>query len=350
MCQTDWILEPCPDPSEAHREAALARQANLTKPPGSLGRLEDVAVTLAGLQRREHPSADSAAIVLFAGDHGVTAQGVSAFPSAVTVEMVRNFARGGAAICALARSLDVPLTVVDAGTLAAKPVEGVVTDKCRQGTGDFTVAPAMTDGDLDFAFAAGRRAVERSGAPDVILFGETGIGNTTAAAAIAAAIIGHDPAEIAGAGTGLDNDGQRHKADVIAQALALHDLDDGSPDVSRTLSHVGGLEIAALTGAIIAAAQAGVPVLVDGFIVSVAALAAVRINPDVLPWLLFSHRSDERGHGIVLDALDAKPLLYLDMRLGEGSGAAIALPLVRNACALHNEMATFAEAAVSDGL
>lgn len=343
---SDWINSPCPAPSREHEAAARARQGELTKPPGSLGALEVVAITLAALQATDRPRALAAPIILFAGDHGITAQGVSAYPSAVTVEMLKNFARGGAAIAVLARELAVPLVVVDAGTLAAEPIPGVIVDKPRQGTRDFAVEPAMTPADLQFALDAGRRQFEAAAAgADLVLFGEMGIGNTTAAAAVAAALLGKAPAEIAGAGTGLTSTGITHKAEVIARAIKHHGLDGAQPP--RVLECVGGLEIAALSGAIISAAQAHTPVLVDGFIVSVAALAAVRLNPSCRPWLLFSHRSAEQGHSIVLDALGAKPLLDLGLRLGEGSGAATALATLRLACVLHNRMATFAEAAVS---
>jgi nicotinate-nucleotide--dimethylbenzimidazole phosphoribosyltransferase len=344
---TDWILAPCPTPSAAHEAQARARQAVLTKPAGSLGHLETLAITLAALQATERPRAAKAPIVLFAGDHGVTAQGISAFPSAVTVEMLRNFASGGAAIAVLARELGSPLTVVDVGTLAEEPVAGVVTDKPRRGTRDFTVEPAMTDAELAAAFAAGRRAVEAAGEADLALFGEMGIGNTTSAAAVASALLQKSPADIAGAGTGLDAAGIEHKARVIATGLARHGLDAGTPDAARVLASVGGFEIAALAGAIVAAAQRRTPVLVDGYIVTVAALAATRLNPTLRPWLLFAHSSAERGHKAVLAALEARPVLDLDLRLGEGSGAATALAVVRLACALHNGMATFEEAAVS---
>jgi len=349
MTIPEWIARPCKAPSQTHRESAAARQTQLTKPPGSLGRLEDVAVSLAALQHSDKPTADNAAILLFAGDHGITAQGISAFPSSVTVEMLRNFARGGAAISVLSRHLDAPLTVVDAGTCAETPVEGVVTDKPCNGTADFSQTAAMSDKHLAAAHEAGQRAVNASGHRDLLLFGEMGIGNTTSAAAIASVMLERSPEDLVGAGTGLDTEGQKRKAAVIGAALKRHDLMHPNVDAADTLRCVGGLEIAALIGGMIAAAQNGIPVLVDGFIVSVAALAATRLNPSARPWLLFSHRSHEQGHRIVLDALDAQPLLALDMRLGEGSGAAMALPLIRNACALHNEMATFAEAAVSDG-
>ncbi len=346
MPTTAWIETPCPAPSAPHEEAARARQAVLTKPAGSLGTLETLAITLAGLQATERPRAAHAPIILFAGDHGVTAQGISAYPASVTVEMLKNFASGGAAVAVLARELGVPLTVVDAGTLATQPIAGTVVDKPRHGTRDFTVEPAMTDEELSAALAAGHRAIETAGPADLVLFGEMGIGNTTSAAAVAAALLGKAPAEIAGAGTGLDASGIAHKVKVIETGLALHGL-GASSDPRRVLACVGGLEIAALAGAIITAAQAGRPVLVDGFIVTVAALAATRLNPTCIPWLIYSHRSAERGHALLLDALGARPVLDLNLRLGEGSGAATALAVLRLACAIHNGMATFEEAAVS---
>ncbi len=347
--ETAWARTACPQPSEQYRLAAEARQQALTKPPGSLGVLEHLAIRLASLQETEKPRAAVVPIVLFAGDHGITAQGVSAYPSAVTVEMLRNFARGGAAISVLARELDASLQVVDVGTLSEAPVEGVVSDKPRCGTRDFSIEPAMTMDELAFALAAGRRAVARAGGPgaDVMILGEMGIGNTTSAAAVAAALLGARAVDIVGAGTGLDAGGVSRKAAVIEAALSQHGLDAGPAPVLDVLSRVGGLEIAALVGAMIAAAQARVPVLIDGFIVSAAALAAVRLNPSCAPWLIYSHRSMERGHRMVLDALGADPILDLKLRLGEGSGAAAALPLLRLACALHSGMATFAEAQIS---
>lgn len=344
----DWINLDCAAPSGAHRQAALARQAQLTKPLGALGRLEEVAVELAALQAAERPGADRVPVVLFAGDHGIAAQGVSAYPPEVTVQMLHNFASGGAAISVLARTLGCPLEVVDVGTLADGAVRGVVVDKPRRGTRDFSVEQALTPDEVAFACEAGRRAVARQAdhAPDLVIFGEMGIGNTTSAAAIAAALLACAPGDIVGSGTGLDAEGRSRKAKVIADALAQHGLTPAR-SVADVLAAVGGLEIIAMTGAIIAAAQRRWPVLVDGFIVSVAALVAVKINPSCQPWLLFSHRSAERGHALVLETLGARPLIDLDLRLGEASGAATALPIIRLACALHNGMATFAEAAVS---
>ena len=344
----DWVYQQCPAISAMHREAARARQDQLTKPTGALGRLEGLAIALASLQHTDRPRADRVPIVVFAGDHGIAAQGVSAYPQQVTIAMMANFAAGGAAISVLARELGLTLEVVDAGTLAEAPIPGIVTDKPRRGTRDFSQEAALTATDLAFAFDCGQRAVKRSAAsqPDLIILGEMGIGNTTSAAAIAAALLKRGAESLTGLGTGLDSAGRARKAAIIDAALARHALADASPE--QILCAVGGLEIAAISGAIIAAGQRRVPVLIDGFIASVAALAASRLDPSCRPYLIFSHRSAEQGHRLVLDALDARPLLDLDLRLGEGSGAALALPILRLACALHNGMATFAEAAVPD--
>ncbi|MCK1736844.1 nicotinate-nucleotide--dimethylbenzimidazole phosphoribosyltransferase [Bradyrhizobium sp. 138] len=344
----EWVYHRCPEISAVHREAAIARQAHLTKPTGALGRLEQLAIELAGLQATEQPRAARVPIIVFAGDHGIAAQGVSAYPQAVTIAMMANFASGGAAISVLARELGSSLEVVDAGTLATDAMTGVVVDKPRTGTRDFSTEAALTLAELAFAFEAGQRAVARTATnrPDLLIFGEMGIGNTTASAAIAASLLSVSAEEIAGSGTGVDAAGRAHKARVIDAAIALHDAAGASPE--KIMCDVGGLEIAAISGAIIAAAQARIPVLIDGFIVSVAALAAVRLNPSCQPFLLPSHQSAEQGHRLVLRALNVQPLISLDLRLGEGSGAAIALPLVRSACSLHNGMATFAEANVPD--
>ncbi|PWE79561.1 nicotinate-nucleotide--dimethylbenzimidazole phosphoribosyltransferase [Bradyrhizobium sp. SUTN9-2] len=344
----EWVTQNCPEVSAVHREAAIARQAQLTKPTGALGRLEQLAIELAGLQATEQPRAARVPIIIFAGDHGIVAQGVSAYPQAVTIAMMTNFAAGGAAISVLARELGSSLEVVDAGTLAEAQIAGIVTDKPRSGTRDFSVEAALTPAELAFAFEAGQRAVVRAeaGRPDLLIFGEMGIGNTTTSAAIAASLLGVSAGEIAGSGTGVDAAGRAHKARVIDAAIARHGVAGAA--VEKILCAVGGLEIAAISGAIIAAAQRRIPVLLDGFIVSVAALAAVRLNPSCQPFLLPSHQSAEQGHRLVLRALNVQPLISLDLRLGEGSGAAIALPLVRSACALHNGMATFAQANVPD--
>ena len=343
-----WVTEPCPAISTAHRDAAAARQAELTKPAGALGRLETLAIELAGLQHTERPRAARAPIIILAGDHGIAAQAVSAYPQEVTIAMMANFAGGGAAISVLARELGCSLEVVDAGTLAETTMPGIVTDKPRRGSRDFSRQAALEASELAFAFDCGSRAVARAAVsePDLLILGEMGIGNTTSAAAIAAALLGANADKMTGLGTGLDAAGRERKAQIIDAALARHGLAGAAPEA--VLCAVGGLEIAAICGAVVASAQRRVPVLIDGFIVSVAALAAVRLNPTCRPYLIFSHRSAEQGHRLVLNALDARPLLDLDLRLGEGSGAALALPVLRLACALHNGMATFAEAAVPD--
>ena len=344
----DWVYQECPAISTAHREAARVRQGELTKPAGALGRLEALAIDLAGLQHTDRPQAATVPVVIFAGDHGIVAQGVSAYPQAVTIAMMANFAAGGAAISVLARELGSSLEVVDAGTLAEAPLSGVVTDKPRRGSRDFSTEAALEAAEVAFAFGCGERAVTRATAcaPDLLVLGDMGIGNTTSAAAIASALLGTGAEATTGHGTGLDAAGRARKARLIDAALARHELRGASPE--RILCAVGGLEIAAIGGAMIAAARRRVPVLVDGFIVSVAALVASRLNPSCRPYLIFSHRSAEVGHRLVLEGLDARPLLDLDLRLGEGSGAALALPILRLACALHNQMATFAEAAVPD--
>jgi nicotinate-nucleotide--dimethylbenzimidazole phosphoribosyltransferase len=344
----EWATQECPEISTAHRDAALARQAQLTKPAGSLGRLEHLACELAALQQTERPRAARVPIIIFAGDHGVVAQGVSAFPQEVTIAMMANFAGGGAAISVLARELGSTLEVVDAGTLARSPIPGIVTDKPRHGSRDFSKEVALAPAEVAFALECGKRAVLRTGDPDILIFGEMGIGNTTASAAIAAALLAVGAEQTAGSGTGVDARGRALKTRVIDQALALHGPTLAGASVESVLCAVGGLEITAICGAIIAAAQRRIPILVDGFIVSVAALAAVRLNPSCRPYLLASHQSAEQGHRLVLEALKLQPLIDLDLRLGEGSGAAIALPLLRLACALHNDMATFAQANVPD--
>jgi len=344
----DWIYQKCPDVSAVHRETASRRQSELTKPTGALGRLETLAIELAGLQATERPRATRVPIIIFAGDHGIAAQGVSAYPQAVTIAMMQNFAAGGAAISVLARELGVPLEVVDAGTLAEAPLSGVVSDKPRRGTRDFSVEAALEPRELAFAFDCGKRALSRAAAfePDLLILGEMGIGNTTSAAAISAALLNTGAEAMTGRGTGLDAAGRERKARLIDAALSRYAIAGAAPE--KILCAVGGLEVAAIAGAMIAAAQRRIPVLIDGFIVSAAALAATRLNPTCRPYLIFAHQSAEQGHRRVLETLEARPLLDLDLRLGEGSGAALALPILRLACVLHNQMATFAEAAVPD--
>lgn len=344
----DWLSTPCAQPDAGALQAARARQAQLTKPPGSLGQLETLAARLASLQRTPRPRADTIWISVFAADHGVATEGVSAFPQAVTGEMVRNFASGGAAISVLARALGATLDVVNLGT-GNDPgdIPGVRRAIIAPSTANFCQQPAMTAPQLAAALDAGAQSVRLAQAAGAELFigGEMGIGNTTAATALACALLQASPMELAGAGTGIDAAGIARKRAVVERALTRHAEVLAPVEQLRCL---GGFEIAALVGAYIAAAQAGMPVLVDGFITTVAALTAVRIQPGVRDWLLFGHRSQERGHTVVLSAMNAEPLLDLGLRLGEASGAAAAVPLLRLACALHNGMATFAQAGVSE--
>ena len=345
----EWTRASCAASNEAARAAALARQGQLTKPPGALARLEDIAVQLAALQGVERPQLQRIHISVFASDHGVAAEGVSVFPQAVTAEMVRNFARGGAAISVLAKQLSATLEVINLGTVSVvEALPGVRDERIAAGTANFSQQAAMNETQLAAALQSGRDAVLRAKQSGAQLFigGEMGIANTTAASAIGCVLLQIAPVLLSGPGTGLDSNGVAHKARVIEQAIALHHLSHDNP--LAALRHVGGFEIAGLCGAYIAAAQQDLPVLVDGFISSVAALAAVRINPAVRNWLLFGHTSAEPGHQRVLAALDAQPVLQLGMRLGEGSGAAVAVPILQLACALHNGMATFAEAGVSE--
>lgn len=342
-----WTPPTIAVPSAAHRERALLRQQQLTKPPGALGTLEALAVRLAAMQRSDSPAVDRASITLFAADHGIAEEGVSAFPQAVTRLMLRNFLQGGAAISVLARHLEARLEVVDVGVAdALEDHPDLVLARVGPGTANFCRGPAMETGQMAQALTAGAEAARRAARQGAQLFivGEMGIANTTSATALASALLGLEPTVLVGPGTGLDRVGVGHKLKVVEAALRLHE--NGLNDPWEILRRLGGFEIAAMVGASLEAAALGIPLLVDGFICSVAALFAVRLREHCAEWLIFSHRSFEPGHGLVLEALGAKPLLDLSMRLGEGSGAAVALPLLRAACALHNGMATFAEAGI----
>lgn len=339
----------------AARKAAIRRQERLTKPAGALARLEDIAIRLAAMQGRACPSIERPWISVFAADHGVAAEGVSAYPREVTGQMIVNFARGGAAISVLARELGASLEVVDVGSLLPpSELPGVLWRKIGPGTANLMQGPAMNEAQLAQAMAEGRAAVERALAAgsDLFIAGEMGIGNTTSASALACMLLGQPPEAVTGRGTGVNDETLRHKQAVIRQALALHDTAIGLAGPAHALAalcNVGGFEIAAMSGAYLACAELGLPAVIDGLISSVAALAAERIVPGSRDWWLFGHRSPEPAHALLLDALSAAPLLDLGLRLGEGSGAAAAVPLLRLACALHGGMATFAEAGVADG-
>jgi nicotinate-nucleotide--dimethylbenzimidazole phosphoribosyltransferase len=308
---------------------ARARQGQLTKPPGSLGRLEEIAIFMAGWQGRERPAIDRGRVAIFAGNHGVVAHGVSAFPASVTAQMVANFAHGGAAINQLAGVAGLELVVV--------PLD---LDRPTQ---DMTVEPAMSEAECLDALAAGAAVVEPG--LDLLVVGEMGIGNTTAAAALAAISLGGDAAAWVGPGTGVDGDGIARKVAVVERALALHGPDATS--AFERLRRVGGREIAAIAGAVLRARQCRVPVLLDGFI-TCAAIAPLAVEaPAIVDHCLAGHCSAEPGHERLLQHLGLEPLLRLGMRLGEGSGAAVAANVVRSALAAHGGMATFAEAGVA---
>lgn len=329
--------------------AAQQRQQQLTKPAGSLGQLEDIALSLSGMLATPNPKVEKIQITVFAADHGICVEGISAFPQAVTVEMVRNFSRGGAAISVLAKETQAHLDVLNMGTVTEiEQLPDVYDHRIAAGTKNFLKQPAMTLEQCQHALTIARQYVERlkNNQIDLFIGGEMGIGNTTSATAIASALLTINPIELTGAGTGLNKTEIQHKADIIQQALNHHHSALTSP--LAILQHLGGFEIAALAGAYITCAKVGIPVLVDGFISSVAALMAERLSPGTKNWFLYSHQSSELGHHIILKHLAAKPLLHIGMRLGEASGAAVTIPLIKLSCALHNSMATFAEAAVSD--
>jgi len=337
-------------PEPKFERAARERQLQLTKPPGALGRLEDVACWFAARQRREIPRALVPAISVFAGDHGVTEENVSAFPSVVTAEMVRNFARGGAAINVLARFIEARLTVVDVGVLASlDDVDCIVRAKVRAGTANLARTAAMTATEAVAALAAGRaRALaDVEAGSNLLIAGDMGIGNTTASACLVCGLTGADPEAVVGIGTGVDSEGRGRKVEVVRRALER--VGRARPNNGTGwLAEVGGLEIGAIAGYFLRAAELGIPALVDGFIATAGALVARAIEPSVTDWLLASHRSYETGHCIALESLGIDPLLDLGMRLGEGSGAALCVPLLQGAIRLHAEMATFAEAGVSE--
>jgi len=346
----EWLQNPVAEIAQSDVDKASARQNSLTKPPGSLGMLEEVAIRLSAMSQNETPNLDKVSIVVFAADHGIAEENVSAFPQAVTAEMLKNFSSGGAAISVMAKELSANLEVVNVGTVSVlDEMPGVVNQRIAAGTHSFYKQAAMSEAQLTLAFQAGYDAVQRANESSVNLFiaGDMGIANTSSATAIACALLCCAAKEIAGPGTGLSESGVSHKVDIIQQSLDKHNLDPQQP--LAILQTVGGFEIAAMTAAYIACAQNKIPALVDGFIASAAALAAIKINPQVKDWLFFAHASAEPGHKKIMQAMQARPLIDLNLRLGEASGAAAVVPLMRMACALHNNMATFAQAGVSEG-
>jgi nicotinate-nucleotide--dimethylbenzimidazole phosphoribosyltransferase len=335
---------------------ALAQQRldRLTKPPGSLGRLEELVVTLAGVTGRPDAPMTNRQVVVVAADHGVVAQGVSAYPGAVTAQMVANFLAGEAAVNVLARSAGAAVTVVDVGvegdipTVESGPGATLVSARLRRGTDDFTRGPAMSRDDAWRAIEIGIGLVEdlRLGPGlDVLAVGEMGIGNTTAASAVVAALTGRPAREVTGRGTGVDDEGMARKVAAIERGLAVNHVDPADP--ISVLASVGGLEIGALVGLLLGAAANRVPVVLDGFITGAAALIGGALQPALAPFLIAGHRSSEPGHQIALDALGIKPYLDLGLRLGEASGAVLLLGVIASACNVRDEMATFESAAVS---
>ncbi|KQS51327.1 nicotinate-nucleotide--dimethylbenzimidazole phosphoribosyltransferase [Sphingomonas sp. Leaf198] len=322
-------LRGLPQADAAARSAAIARQGELTKPPGSLGRLENIAVFMAGWQGNPLPRLDRGSAVVFAGNHGVVARGVSAFPASVTAQMVANFEHGGAAINALSRAAGLDLKIAS-------------LDLDRP-TADFTEAPAMSEEDCLAAINTGAAAV--ADAPDLVVLGEMGIGNSTTAAALCLASFGGSASDWVGPGTGVDGEGMWRKVAVVEAGITLHR--DALTTPFEILRRLGGRELAAIAGAVVAARLAGVPVMLDGFICCAAVAPLAAACPDILAHCLAGHVSAEPGHRRLLDRMRLEPLLSLGMRLGEASGAATATLLVRAALAVHAEMATFAEAGVS---
>ena len=322
----------------------------LTKPPGSLGQLETLAIQLSEISGECKPVITPPAVVVFAADHGVAAEGVSAFPQEVTAQMVANFVQGGAAINVFARQIGAQLEIVDVGVASSLTEQGITHAKVRAGTANMVLDDAMTQAQASAALQVGSEAVERAvqGGAKCIIVGEMGIANTTASSAMLAMLTEKPVSQLVGAGTGISSDQQAHKVAVIERALKARQANPQDP--MDILSKLGGLEIAAMTGAYLAAAANRRPAIVDGFIATVAALTACRLCPAVRGYLIFGHRSVEPGHAIALEALDAEPLLSLGMRLGEGSGAALAFPLLQSAAAMLSEMATFADAGVNDNV
>ncbi len=329
---------------------ASERQARLTKPAGSLGRLEELSISLAGMTGRLDPPLKDRVVFTLAADHGVADEGVSAYPREVTAQMVLNFLRGGAAINVLARQANARVVVADLGVDADLPNHPDLRMlKVRRGTANITRGPAMSVAEAQQAIEHGRHLVrdELGAGLDVALTGDMGIGNTTASAALICALTELDPQDVVGRGTGVDDSGLERKRDAVRKALAVNATRLTQTPIDA-LAAVGGLEIAGLVGIILEAATRGRPVVIDGFISSAAALVAARIASGATGYMIASHRSQELGHGAVLRRLGLKPLLELDLRLGEGTGAVLALPLLEAAVRLLNEMATFDEAGVSE--
>ena len=349
----EWLEKLASKISEPDRTVAVEAQRRLddkTKPLGSLGRVEEIAVQLAAIHGRVEFETEPRAVVVMAADHGVACQGVSAYPQEVTVQMVRNFASGGAAINVLARQMQVRTVIVDMGVAGGGPWPPEVRSLAvARGTADMTLGPAMSVAQAEQALEAGARLARELAADGARVFatGEMGIETTTAAAALTAVFTGRSPEEVTGRGTGIDDGALTRKISVVKQALERNRPVPERP--LEALSKVGGLEIAGLAGMILGAAAVRVPVLLDGFITGAAALVAVALVPSAQPFLFAAHRSREPGHAAVLAKLDLRPILDLDLRLGEGTGAVLALPILDAAGRILREMASFESARVSRG-
>ena len=348
------LKEPIPEPDTAITEAARIKIARKTKPLGSLGVLENVGVRLAGLQRTLAPKLSRKRICIYAGTHGITAEGVSAYPSEVTGQMVLNFLQGGAAINVLARHAGIDLHIIDTGVDAVWPEEiaskpNFFVRSIRPGSRNFLIEPAMSPKECEQAIGIGREQVQRAQTDgiEVLGIGEMGIGNTTAASCLLAVLCGFSPAEAVGRGTGVSDAVLSRKIEVVSRAIERHSPAAAGELGLYWLQAVGGFEIAAMTGTILAAAEISLPLLVDGFIATAAAAAAFQISPPSRHVCFFSHRSDEQAHGKALRALQVEALLDLKMRLGEGTGAALAMPILEAAAKVFCEMATFDTANVS---
>ncbi len=326
---------------------AQERLDDLTKPPGSLGKLEEIAVKLAGMRRKVFTEVDRKVHIVMAGDHGVTEEGVSAFPRDVTTQMVMNFINNGAAINVLAAHVGAEVKIVDMGVAGELKSEGIIDKKIRKGTANIAEGPAMSRREAIAALEGGIEVVNEvieQGA-NMIGTGEMGIGNTTPSSAIIAAITGIELDKLVGMGTGIDREKLKHKKEVIKRAIEINnpDLEDGV-DI---LTKIGGLEIGGMAGVMLGAAARRIPVIIDGLISGAAALLAVKINPDVVNFMLPSHLSTEPGHVNILREIGLEPILTLNMRLGEGTGAVLAMDIVEAATKIISDMATFAEAGVS---
>lgn len=320
---------------------------SLTKPLGSLGRIEELAIQLAGITDREKPTVEKPAIIVAAADHGITAEGVSAYPQEVTKQMIANFLNGGAAINVFGRQIGADVHILDVGVNGEVPGDGYIDRKVMNGTNNFLREDAMSVEQAVEAIEAGMLEAERliEAGHEVLIIGEMGIGNTTASSALIAAFTGANVAEVVGRGTGLDDRSHENKINIINEALKNRQVD--KTNGLETLAKVGGLEIAALSGVILKAAAMRIPVIVDGLISTAAALTAYELCPMIKGHLIISHASVEPGQQAVFQYLNKKPLLQLDLRLGEGTGAALSYPLLKAATAILTEMATFANAGVS---